>query len=350
MARYRLAQSIWSGLVGKGKGLPEPQITFEEMLRMTTKADFQGRKFDCVDVICLPGHVDFAKNGVQAEGLRIAKLVRPTGLVVRSIVPAIWGGCAMDEGEKREAFVRAFKDALDFSEILISEGVRRRGDGVFRLDSNTSPEDFASGDVNHNRQLIANTFAECCDLAAASKERCAAEVEICWGGMDNADAFLELLNLVNRQNFGLQGDLSHLMMSLLGVDRVRGYNKGALLPENFAFNDEEKLEAAWTALALMLRQHLFDFHAAQNDGTVHGSGNHEATGKHCLPYDPAGKIDHRQVAPLWLMRGGKPNGLIDTLVWDGCMFPNASLTVDTFNQILQYLVEIEQAVNAKIVG
>ena len=40
-----------------------------------------------------------------------------------------------------------------------------------------------------------------------------------------------------------------------------------------------------------LRPWTIDFHVAQNDATVKGSGSHDKTGRHCLPDDPNGKLD-----------------------------------------------------------
>ena len=40
-----------------------------------------------------------------------------------------------------------------------------------------------------------------------------------------------------------------------------------------------------------LRPWTIDFHVAQNDATVKGSGSHDKTGRHCLPHDPNGKLD-----------------------------------------------------------
>ena len=37
---------------------------------------------------------------------------------------------------------------------------------------------------------------------------------------------------------------------------------------------------------------------AQNDATVKGSGSHDKTGHHCLPYDPNGKLDIVQACRL----------------------------------------------------
>jgi hypothetical protein len=42
-----------------------------------------------------------------------------------------------------------------------------------------------------------------------------------------------------------------------------------------------------------LRPWTIDFHVAQNDATVKGSGSHDKTGRHCLATDPNGKLEHR---------------------------------------------------------
>jgi hypothetical protein len=65
-----------------------------------------------------------------------------------------------------------------------------------------------------------------------------------------------------------------------------------------------------------------DFHVAQNDATVKGSGSHDKTGHHCLPNDPQGKLDIVHDAGFW-MRGkdGQPSRAFQHICWDGCMFP-----------------------------
>ena len=49
-----------------------------------------------------------------------------------------------------------------------------------------------------------------------------------------------------------------------------------------------------------LRPWTIDFHVAQNDATVKGSGSHDKTGRHCLPNDPNGKLDIVKHAGFWL--------------------------------------------------
>ena len=76
-------------------------------------------------------------------------------------------------------------------------------------------------------------------------------------------------------------------------------------------------------MADALRPWTIDFHVAQNDGTVKGSGSHDKTGRHCQPHDPNGKLDIVRDAGAW-MRGddGEPTRAFQHICWDGCMFPN----------------------------
>ncbi len=53
-------------------------------------------------------------------------------------------------------------------------------------------------------------------------------------------------------------------------------------------------------VAHALRPWTIDFHVAQNDGTVKGSGSHDKTGRHCPPDDPNGKMDIVEIAGLWM--------------------------------------------------
>ena len=106
---------------------------------------------------------------------------------------------------------------------------------------------------------------------------------------------------------------------------LMGYNApdDALLPRDFDFDAggaEAKLDAAYAEMVDALRPWTIDFHVAQNDGTVHGTGSHDKTGRHCLPDDPAGKLDIPKRAGAWL-DGAQERG-IKHVCWDGCMFPN----------------------------
>jgi hypothetical protein len=117
-----------------------------------------------------------------------------------------------------------------------------------------------------------------------------------------------------------------------------------MLPENFDWN-RNGLSAALKTLTAALRPWTIDFHVAQNDATVKGSGSHDKTGHHCLPNDPQGKLDIVHDAGFW-MRGndGQPSRAFQHICWDGCMFPNATMmNPQTWNDILGTMIDVRKA-------
>jgi hypothetical protein len=102
---------------------------------------------------------------------------------------------------------------------------------------------------------------------------------------------------------------------------------------------------AYLEVASALRPWTIDFHVAQNDGTVKGSGSHDKTGKHCLPLDPNGKLDIVRDAGAWLRDdSGKVTRATEHICWDGCMFPNAVMTDQkTWNDVLSVMIAVRDA-------
>ena len=98
-----------------------------------------------------------------------------------------------------------------------------------------------------------------------------------------------------------------------------GYNapEARLLPENFDWKDQSVLDAALKQITDKLRPWTFDFHVAQNDGSVFGSGSHDKTGRHCQVKDPNGKLDVTKHAGFWLRDGaGNLTKAFQHLCWD----------------------------------
>ena len=114
---------------------------------------------------------------------------------------------------------------------------------------------------------------------------------------------LQLLEMVDRpQTLGFQADMAHTLLYILGYNAP----EDAILPQDFDWSDRGRFEAAYRQLTDALRPWTIDFHVAQNDATVHGSGSHDKTGRHCLPTDPAGKLDIVGQAGYWLRDGDRP--------------------------------------------
>jgi len=98
-------------------------------------------------------------------------------------------------------------------------------------------------------------------------------------------------------------------------------------------------------LTSALRPWTIDFHVAQNDATVKGSGSHDKTGHHCLPTDPNGKLDIVRDAGYWMRdEKGQPTRAFQHICWDGCMFPNAVMMQSgTWNDILRTMIAVRDA-------
>ena len=94
-----------------------------------------------------------------------------------------------------------------------------------------------------------------------------------------------------------------------------------------------------------LRPWTIDFHVAQNDATVNGSGSHDKTGRHCLPLDPNGKLDIVKHAGYWLRdETATSPERFQHICWDGCMFPNeVMMKQKTWNDILGVMVAVRDA-------
>jgi hypothetical protein len=153
---------------------------------------------------------------------------------------------------------------------------------------------------------------------------------------------LELLEKVNRpETLGFQADMAHTLLYLLGYNAP----EHAILPEGWNWSDDTRLDSAMKTLTDALRPWTRDFHVAQNDATVRGSGTHDKTGRHCLPAEPNGKLKIVHHAAFWL-RGmdGQPTKAFRHICWDGCMFPNdVMMQQQTWNDILKTMLAVRDA-------
>ena len=149
---------------------------------------------------------------------------------------------------------------------------------------------------------------------------------------------IQLLEMVGRpQTLGFQADMAHTLLYMLGYNA----EGDALVGSDFNWEKEE-LDAAYKKLTGMLRPWTIDFHIAQNDATVFGSGSHDKTGRHCMVSDANGKLDVPYHAGFWLNDDdGKPTKAMKHICWDGCMFPNATMMQQqTWNDILGAMIAV----------
>jgi hypothetical protein len=332
--------AMWPGLVGKGPGA-EPPIDLDTMLDLTAAASANGAKFDGVDLFLFDPHVSIDSTDDDLE--KLAGRIRARSLVVGSVVAPVWpptgGGSAMGSDEDRQNFLTQVRKACVIAKKLKDIGIRKYG--VVRIDSASSPADWAA-DPAGNQKKIAETFVQACDIAEGFGERLAAEGEICWGGMHSWKRNVELLEMVNRpKTLGFQADMAHTLLFTLGYNAP----EDRILPEDYDWSRKETLDEALKTMTHALRPWTIDFHVAQNDATVKGSGSHDKTGRHCLPNDPNGKLDIARHAGAWLRDdNGNVTKALAHICWDGCMFPNATMMQQqTWNDVLGAMIAVRNA-------
>jgi len=333
----KLHNAAWPGVVGKGEG-GEPPIDLDTMLDLTAGAEVDGIKFDGFDLFLFDPHIHIDADDDELK--RLAEKASQRGLVIGSVVAPVWpptgGGAAMDEGEGRKKFLTQVKKGCRIAKTLREVGIRPHG--VVRIDSSCGVEEWAADPDGHQKK-IAETFRQAADIAEDHGERLAAEGEICWGGMHSWKRMVELLEMVDRPNtVGFQADMAHTLLYLLGYNAP----EDRILPEDFDWSDKAALEAGLKTLTDALRPWTIDFHVAQNDATVNGSGSHDKTGRHCQATDPNGKLDIPRHAGFWLRDDkGKLTKRFEHICWDGCMFPNdVMMQPKTWNDILAVMIAV----------
>lgn len=332
----KLHNAMWPGLVGKGSPGAEPCIDLDTMLELTARAEVNGVKFDGVDLFLYDPHVsiDIDDDGIKA----LADKIQGKGFVVGSVVAPVWfDGSAMGDETKRTNWVTAVRKACRIAEKLRTLGVRPHG--VVRIDS-AAPVTEWDKDPKGNTKLIAKTFKEGAKVAKDHGERLAAEGEICWGAMHSWKYMVQLLEEVGQPRVvGFQADMAHTLLYVLSDNAP----EHRLVPEKFNW-EPDKFHAAMKKLTKALRPWTIDFHVAQNDATVKGSGSHDKTGKHCLATDPKGKLNIARDSAYWMRdEAGKVTKKFKHICWDGCMFPNeVMMKPQTWNDILTAMIQVRE--------
>lgn len=332
----KLHNAMWPGLVGKGSPGAEPCIDLDTMLDLTAKAEVNGVKFDGVDLFLYNPHTDIDIND---DGIKqLAEKIQKKGFVVGSVVAPVWfDGSAMGDEMKRTNWITAVRKSCGIASKLRKLGVRPHG--IVRIDSAASVADWEK-DQKGNTNLIAKTFREAAQVAKDHGERLAAEGEICWGGMHSWKHMIELLETVGQpETVGFQADMAHTLLFMLGYNAP----EHRLVPKNFRWQPN-KFHVAMKKLTKALRPWMMDFHVAQNDATVKGSGTHDKTGKHCMATDPNGKLNIARDAGYWLRDdAGKVTKKVKSICWDGCMFPNdMMMKQETWNNILAAMIQVRE--------
>jgi sugar phosphate isomerase/epimerase len=332
----KLHNAMWPGLVGKGGEGAEPFIDLDTMLDLTAKAEVNGVKFDGVDLFLYEPHIsiDIDDDGIK----RLADKIQGKGFAVGSVVAPVWfDGNAMGTEDQRSNWVKAIGKACRIAQKLRELGVRPYG--IVRVDTAAKVEDFTKNKKAAMAVLV-QSFKEAAKVAKDHGERLAAEGEICWGGMHSWKTMVQLLEEVALPKIvGFQADMAHTLLYALGYNAP----EHRIFPEVYHW-EPEAFHKGMKKLTAALRPWTIDFHVAQNDATVKGSGSHDKTGRHCPATDPNGKLNIARDAGYWLRdETGKVTKKCRHICWDGCMFPNEMLMrQQTWNDILASMIQVRE--------
>jgi sugar phosphate isomerase/epimerase len=334
----KLHNAAWPGVVGKGSPDGDPVIGLDSMLDLTASAEFEGVKFDGFDLFLYEPH--FNIDGTDDDIAELAEKAKDRNLTIGTVVAPIWpptgGGSAMGDDEQIERFLGQVKKGCRVAMRLREMGIRPYG--TVRVDTGTEVASWAK-DPEESQKRLAKTLREACSIAEDHGEKLAAEGEICWGGIHSCRRSVQLLEMVDRpETLGFQADMAHTLLYLLGENAP----EDRMVGEDFDFSNQEAYEAAYKEMTDILRPWTIDLHIAQNDATIHGSGTHDKTGRHCLPEDPNGKLDIPYHAGFWMRdASGEVNKKFPHICWDGCMFSNEIMMKDeTWNSILAAMVAV----------
>ena len=290
-----LHNAMWPGLVGKGPD-SEPPIDLETMLDLTAATEVDGVKFDGVDLFLSDPHVSIDSNADDLK--RLADGVARRGLVVGSLVAPVWpptgGGSAMGDDDERKKFLTQVRKAcaIGRSSAISASGstassastrprARPTGRRIRRATPGGSPRPSAR--PRHRRGLRRAARRRRRDLLGRDAQL---ETDRRTAGSGGPPE--------NGRLAGRHG--AHAAVHSWATTR----RKIASCPTDYDWSDPAVLDDALRTMTRALRPWTIDFHVAQNDATVKGSGSHDKTGRHCLPLDPNGKLDIVKHAGFWL--------------------------------------------------
>ncbi len=336
----RLHNAMWPGLVGKGSPGAEPTIDLDTMLDLTAAAEVDGIKFDGVDLFLYEPHIniDISDDDLKA----LADKIAGKGFVVGSVVAPGLVRRARRWATRRSgrttwtAIRKACRIASGFASWASGPY------GVVRIDTACSPADWADGPGRQpgedRRDHQAGARRSPATTASAWPPRARSAGAGCTRG--------------GRWSTCSSGSASPRPSASRPTWRIRSSTpwartppRTASCPTDYDWKDRATLDAALKTLTAALRPWTIDFHVAQNDATVFGSGTHDHTGRHCLATTPtASSTSPTTPASGCATRAGQLTKAIRHICWDGCMFPNDVMhKPETWNNILAAMIAVRDA-------
>ena len=318
----KLHNAAWPGVVGKGRD-SEPPIDLDTMLDLTAAAEVDGQKFDGFDLFLFAPHVDIDASDDELKTLADKASSRGAGDRLGRRAGLAADRRRLGDGERRRSakVSRSGAQGLPHRQQAARAGHSPRRRGADRLGQRRQPNGAKA-----IRKRIAGGSPTRFARPARSPRNSAS------GFRPRAKSAGAACTVGGGWCSFWKWSIARKRSAFRPTWPTRcctcwAYNapEDAILPADFDWNDTAKLDAALKQVTAALRPWTNDFHVAQNDATVHGTGSHDKTGRHCLPNDPNGKLEHRQSRRLLAprRRAATSPRSCRHICWDGCMFPNA---------------------------
>ena len=286
----KLHNAAWPGVVGKGDG-GEPPIDLDTMLDLTAAAEVDGVKFDGFDLFLFAPHIDIDCDGRRASSSWPTRPSRATwtiGSVVAPVWPPTGGGSAMGDDEEREKFLGQVRKGCRIAKTLRELGVRPYG--VVRIDSamrrrRPGPTDPEGNTQTDRRDVPRGLRRSPRTTASGWPPKAKSAGAACTVGSGWSSCWR--WSTARRRSASRPTWPTRCCTCWATTPR-----KTPSCREDFDLERRRQRSTRPTRqLTDALRPWTIDFHVAQNDATVHGSGSHDKTGRHCLANDPNGKLD-----------------------------------------------------------
>ncbi len=251
----RISIGSWAYAIGPYEENPVP---WDEV---TSKLKALG--FDGVELGGFSIHPSPETHPTKEDRDRLLADLETVGLAFSGFVPNLWGENLIDTDDQT-AYIGAFREGLQFASDLGIKGIR--------VDCVQPPTILDEMDEDTARQRVVSTWQRCSDEAA--DKGCYVTWEFEPGfAFNKPSQVLQIIDEVNRDNFGVEFDTCHAEM-------VAG--KGARQP-----GEKETLPGGCLEMAQKLRGKINHIHLIDSDGTLHNdeTSSHPPFGDGYLNFD-----------------------------------------------------------------
>lgn len=254
----RISIGSWAYAIGPYEENPIP---FDEVARKLKELGFDGVELGGFSI-----HPSPETHPNKEDRDKLVEDMKNIGLGFSGFVPNLWGEELLNT-EDTSKYVAAFREGAQFAHDIGVAGVR--------VDCVQEPTILEGQDETPFRARLVKTWQECSDIAADLGCYVTWEFEPGFA-FNKPSQVVQIVEEVNKDNFGLEFDTCHAEMVA----------KGARHP-----NGQEVLAGGCLEMAQMVRGKINHIHLIDSDGTLH----HDETSSH--PPFGDGYLNFEEILP-----------------------------------------------------